>query len=113
MTSYGGGGPTTYAEQQKKRGRKTDPRTMKRIIQAFSPYRSEVVTILAAILLTTLLGLVNPLLISHVFDDAIGKGDVTLLLIYIAIMGAPSFFQALSVWDRPICVNPGIYTQIQ
>src|SRR5215813_7408062 len=86
MMSYGGGNLATYAEQQKKRGHKNDPRTMKRIIQAFSPYRSEVVTILIAILSVSLLGLVPSLLLSHVFDDAIGKGDATLLLIYVAIM---------------------------
>src|SRR5216110_3255915 len=88
MMSYRGGGSAAYAEEQKKRGRKNDPRTMKRIIQALPPYRFEVVTILAAILITTLLGLVGPLLISHVFDDAIQKGNATLLLIYVAIMGA-------------------------
>lgn len=88
MMSYRGGGSAAYAEEQKKRGRKNDPRTMKRIIQALSPYRFEVVTILAAILITTLLGLVGPLLISHVFDDAIQKGNATLLLIYVAIMAA-------------------------
>ena len=106
MTSYGGGGPTTYAEQQKKRGRKTDPRTMKRIIQAFSPYRSEVVTILAAILLTTLLGLVNPLLISHVFDDAISKGDAPLLLIYVAIMAAALILSGIIGIGQARCTPP-------
>jgi ATP-binding cassette subfamily B protein len=88
MMSYRGGDLSTYAEQQKKRGRKTNPHTMKRIIQAFAPYRVEVITIALAILLGSLLGLVPSILISHVFDDAIGKGDVTLLLIYIAIMAA-------------------------
>jgi ATP-binding cassette, subfamily B, bacterial len=88
MIPYGGGGLTTYAEQQKKRGRKNDPRTMKRVIQAFSPYRFELIAILIAILVTSLLGLVPSLLISHVFDDAIGKGDATLLLIYVAFMAA-------------------------
>jgi ATP-binding cassette subfamily B protein len=88
MKSYGGDDPATYAEQQKKRGRKNDPRTMKRIIQAFSSYRYEVLTILVAILVTTLLGLVPSILISRIFDDAIGKGNAPLLLIYVAIMAA-------------------------
>ncbi len=76
----------TYAEAQKKRGRKTDARTVKRVALAFRPYRFQVVLVLSAILLVTLLGLVNPILIAHIFDDAILKGDETLLLIYIAIM---------------------------
>jgi ATP-binding cassette subfamily B protein len=73
---------------QKKRGRKTNPRTMKRVIQAFSPYRSEVITILIAILITSLLDLAPSILISNIFDDAIGKGDGMLLLIYVIIMTA-------------------------
>jgi ATP-binding cassette, subfamily B, bacterial len=79
---------TTYAEEQKKRGRKTDTRTVKRVAQSFHPYRFQVALVLAAILLTTLLGLVNPILIAHVFDDAILKNDKTLLLIYVGIMVA-------------------------
>src|SRR5215472_16220994 len=88
MMSYGGGDLSTNAEQQKKRGRKTNPRTMKRIIQAFAPYRVEVITIALAILMGSLLGLVPSILISYIFDDAISKGNLTLLLIYVAIMFA-------------------------
>src|SRR5579859_6327480 len=89
MMRYGpGGGLVTYAEEQKKRGRKTDARTVKRVTQSFRPYRFQVALVLAAILLTTLLGLVNPILIAHVFDDAILKGNETLLLIYFGIMVA-------------------------
>ncbi len=89
MMLFGPGGSlATNAEEQKRRGRQTYARTVKRVIQAFHPYRFQVALILTAILLTTLLGLVNPILISHIFDDAIGKGDATLLLIYTAIMFA-------------------------
>jgi ATP-binding cassette, subfamily B, bacterial len=88
MTPYKGGDLATHAEEQKKRGRKTDPRTMKRVIAAFSPYRAEVVTILAAILISSLLGLIPSILISYILDDAIGKGNATLLLIYVAVMTA-------------------------
>ncbi len=73
-----------YSKEQKKHGRKNDTHTVKRIIQAFRPYRFQVALVLIVILLTTLLGLVNPLLIARVLDDAIQKGDATLLLIYVA-----------------------------
>lgn len=73
-------------EMQKKSGRKTDAQTVKRVIQAFKPYKFRVLLVLIAILLTTLLGLVNPLLIQRVFDDAILKRDLRLLYIYVAIM---------------------------
>src|SRR6266487_3005515 len=81
-----GGGMAAYAEEQKKRGRKTDTRTLRRVAKAFSPYKFQVVLVLIAIILTTVLGLVNPLLIRYVFDDAIGKGNLKLLFILVIIM---------------------------
>ncbi|MDQ6643965.1 MAG: ABC transporter ATP-binding protein/permease [Chloroflexota bacterium] len=81
-----GGGMAAYAEEQKKRGRKTDARTMQRVTQAFTPYKFQVVLVLIAIILTTVLGLVNPLLIRYIFDDAIGKGNINLLIILVTIM---------------------------
>jgi len=81
-----GGGMAAYAEEQKKRGRKTDTRTLRRVAKAFSPYKFQVVLVLIAIILTTVLGLVNPLLIRYVFDDAIGKGNLKLLIILVIIM---------------------------
>jgi ATP-binding cassette subfamily B protein len=81
-----GGGMATYLEEQKKRGRKTDARTLRRVAQAFSPYKLQTVLVLIAILLTTVLGLVNPFMIQFIFDDAIGKGNVNLLIILVSIM---------------------------
>src|SRR5581483_5024044 len=71
---------------QKKRGRATDVRTVKRVTKAFRPYKFQVILVLIAIIITTLLGLVNPLLIQRIFDDAIGKGNFNLLIIYVVIM---------------------------
>ena len=82
----GGGGMAAYAEEQKKRGRKTDARTVRRIAQAFSPYKFQVVLVLIAIILTTVLGLVNPLLIKYIFDDAITPKKTNLLLIFVGLM---------------------------
>jgi ATP-binding cassette subfamily B protein len=81
-----GGGMAAYAEEQKKRGRKTDVRTVRRVVAAFKPYTFQVVLVFIAIILTTVLGLVNPLLIQRVFDDAIGKRNLNLLIIYVIIM---------------------------
>jgi ATP-binding cassette subfamily B protein len=81
-----GGGMAAYAEEQKKRGRKTDSRTVKRVAQAFSPYKFQIVLVLIAIILTTVLGLVNPFLIQFIFDDAIGKRNLNLLFIFVGIM---------------------------
>ena len=82
----GGGGMTSYLEEQKKRGRKTDARTMRRVAAAFSPYKFQVFLVLIAIILTTVLGLINPLLIRYIFDDAIGKHNLNLLIIFVCIM---------------------------
>jgi ATP-binding cassette subfamily B protein len=81
-----GGGMTAYLEEQKKRGRKTDARTLRRVAQAFSPYKPQIVLVLIAIILTTVLGLVNPFMIQFIFDDAIGKGNAKLLIILVSIM---------------------------
>ncbi|GAC1427004.1 MAG: ABC transporter ATP-binding protein [Ktedonobacteraceae bacterium] len=81
-----GGGMAAYAEEQKKRGRKTDARTVRRIAQAFSPYKFQVVLVLIAIILTTVLGLVNPLLIKFIFDDAITPKRTNLLLLFVGLM---------------------------
>jgi ATP-binding cassette subfamily B protein len=80
------GGLATYVEEQKKHGRTTDAHTVKRIMLAFYPYRFQVVLVLITILITTLLGLVNSLLVPSIVDDAIPRGDATLLFTDVAIM---------------------------
>ena len=72
-----GGGMSAYLEEQQNRGRKTDARTLRRVATAFKPYIPQVVLVLIAILFTTLLGLVNPLLIQRIFDDAIGARNTS------------------------------------
>jgi len=81
-----GGGMSAYLEEQKKRGRKTDAGTLKRVAKAFSPYKFKISIVLIAIILTTVLGLVNPFMIQFIFDDAIGKGNEKLLIILVSIM---------------------------
>ncbi len=80
------GGMQAYLEEQKKRGRKTDSNTLKRVARAFSPYKIQIVIVLFAIILTTVLGLVNPFMIQFIFDDAIGKHNEKLLIILVSIM---------------------------
>jgi ATP-binding cassette, subfamily B, bacterial len=84
----GGGSMAAYLEEQKRRGRKTDSRTLRRVAQSFTPYKFQVALVLIAILFTTVLGLVNPLMISFIFDDAIGKGNTRLLVILVGVMFA-------------------------
>src|SRR5947199_1836388 len=93
--SMRGGQMADYAEEQKKRGRKTDARTVKRVVAAFRPYTPKVILVLIAIIATTLLGLINPILIAHVFDDAIQKGNIKLLIIYVIIMFITPIFSGI------------------
>src|SRR5436305_14245445 len=81
-----GGSMAEYAEEQKRRGRKTDAQTVRRVARAFNPYKVQIILVLIAILLTTVLGLVNPLLIQRIFDDGIQKRNVNLLILYVSIM---------------------------
>ncbi len=100
----GGGrrsGMATYLEEQRKRGRQTDVRTLRRVAQAFKPYKLQVVLVLLAILLTTGLGVINPLMIQRVFDDAIVKRDFRRLLIDVAIMVVvPIVSGLIGVWQN-------------
>src|SRR5260221_2539658 len=90
----------TYVQEQKKRGRKTDSRTVRRVAEAFSPYKFQIVLVLIAIILTTVLGLVNPFLIQFIFDDAIGKRNLNLLVILVSIMIVMPFVTGLiGVWQ--------------
>lgn len=82
-------------EEQKKRGRKTDAHTVRRVAASFKPYKAQVVLVLIAIIFTTVLGLVNPLMIKLIFDDAIGKGNLNLLIIFVLIMAVTPIFTGI------------------
>src|SRR6266487_757936 len=81
-----GGGMSAYLEEQKNRGRKTDARTLRLVAVAFKPYLFQVILVLITIALTSGLGLVNPLLIQRIFDDAIGAHNTSRLILYVVIM---------------------------
>jgi ATP-binding cassette, subfamily B, bacterial len=66
-------------------------RLVKRIVHLFRPYRGRTALILVSILVTSGLGIVNPLLIQVVFDDALfpaGGPDLGLLYTLVAVMVA-------------------------
>ncbi len=61
-------------------------RTIRRIVAFFQPYRFQVGVVLVAILATSLIGLVNPILLKLLIDDAIPKRDWFLLNLYVGLM---------------------------
>ena len=81
------------------------PGTFRRIVATFKPYRRQVTLVGILILVTSGLGLINPLLIKVVLDDAIFGGGTTeerreLLFVVVGIMIAtPIVTGALGLWQ--------------
>src|SRR5690349_17587844 len=63
--------------------------TSRRVVPLFRPYRAKVAAVVALILVTSTIGIINPLLIQAVFNDALfvpGGPDLQLLVILVSIM---------------------------
>jgi ATP-binding cassette subfamily B protein len=61
-------------------------RTATRIARFFVPYKSEVLVVFGAILLTSGLGVINPILLKLLIDNAIGHLDFGLLNLFVGLM---------------------------
>src|SRR3954462_4256744 len=61
-------------------------RTVRKILVFFEPYRLQVVIVLSAIVATSLIGLINPLLLGLLLDQVIIGGDYTNLNLYVGLM---------------------------
>jgi ATP-binding cassette subfamily B protein len=61
-------------------------RTLRKIAAFFRPYRARVVVVLAAILLTSFIGLINPILLKLLIDIAIPQRDWGLLNLFVGLM---------------------------
>jgi len=61
-------------------------RTVRRIVAFFRPYRLQVAVVVVAILATSLLGLVNPILLKLLIDDALPNRDFGRLNLYVGLM---------------------------
>jgi ATP-binding cassette subfamily B protein len=81
------------------------PGTFRRIVRTFKPYRAQVLLVAALILVTSGLGLINPLLIKVVFSNVIlGEGPqgerLRLLVVVVAAMIAtPIVSGVLGLWQ--------------
>jgi ATP-binding cassette, subfamily B, bacterial len=73
-------------ENAPKRTRQQDRETMRRVVRIFRPYRQQVALVAVAIFASSLVGLVNPLLLKLIIDDAIGNRDLQRLHIYVGLM---------------------------
>jgi len=61
-------------------------RTARRIVAFFAPYRAQVVIVLVAILATSFLGLVNPILLKLLIDEVITGRKFDRLNLYVGLM---------------------------
>ena len=82
----GGGGRGSSGEDYAPIPPERRGRTLRRIVAFFRPYRLQVVVVMAAILLTSGLGLVNPILLKLLIDDAIPSLDFGRLNLYVGLM---------------------------
>jgi len=60
--------------------------TIRRILVFFTPYRGQIAVVLAAILLTSFIGLINPYLLKLLIDVAIPGRDWGLLNLFVGLM---------------------------
>jgi ATP-binding cassette, subfamily B, bacterial len=83
----GGRGPFgSSAEPPRPIPKERRGRTIRRIAGFFRPYRARISVVLGAILLTSLIGLVNPLLLKLLIDVAIPHLDFGLLNLFVGLM---------------------------
>ena len=74
-------GPEYESVPPERRGR-----TLRRIVAFFRPYRGRVAIVVVAILATSLLGLINPILLKLLIDDALPNKDFGRLNLYVGLM---------------------------
>ena len=61
-------------------------RTIRRMVGFFRPYKLQVAVVLVAILATSLIGLINPLLLKQLIDVAIPEENWLLLNLFVGLM---------------------------
>jgi ATP-binding cassette subfamily B protein len=89
--SFTGGGRHPFADSTMRDSPPHVPRerryqTARKIVAFFVPYRTEVLVVLGAILLTSCLGVINPILLKLLIDVAIGHLDFELLNLFVILM---------------------------
>jgi ATP-binding cassette subfamily B protein len=80
---WGGFGATAPGETVPKERR---GRTIRRIVAFFKPYKARVAIVLSAIVLTSFIGLINPILLKLLIDVAIPQRDFGLLNLFVGLM---------------------------
>jgi ATP-binding cassette subfamily B protein len=96
MRGYWGGGEGPDLTARPGSG----PRTFRRILGFFSPYRGRLWVISALIVLTVSIGVVNPILLKLVIDNLLGPKDLGLLYLQCGLMIVlPIISSLIGVWQ--------------
>jgi ATP-binding cassette, subfamily B, bacterial len=96
MRGYWGGGEGPNLAARPGSG----PRTFRRILGFFRPYRGRLGLISALIVLTVSIGVVNPILLKLVIDNLLGPKDVGLLYLQCGLMIVlPIISSLIGVWQ--------------
>ncbi|MGH2501498.1 MAG: ABC transporter ATP-binding protein, partial [Ktedonobacterales bacterium] len=88
----GGAGAGRYRRLMKSSGfdeqpaRKADARTVRRVAASFKPYTREVVVVLGAIALVSVLGLINPYMLKFSISIGFGQANFPALAFFVAVM---------------------------
>jgi len=77
---------STMTQDQPPIPRERRRRTAGKIVRFFVPYKAEVLVVLVAIVLTSFLGVINPILLKLLIDVAIGHSDLGLLYLFVILM---------------------------
>jgi len=86
MGGGAGFGRAMRAERQPSLPPELRRRTARRIVAFFEPYRAQVVVVLVAILTTSFLGLINPILLKLLIDEVITGRNFDRLNLYVGLM---------------------------
>ncbi len=96
MRGYWGGGEGPNLTARPGSG----PRTFRRIVGFFQPYRGRLSVISALIVLTVSIGVVNPILLKLVIDNLLGPKDLGLLWLQCGLMIVlPIVSSLIGVWQ--------------
>ncbi len=104
-----GGGWWSYLRYDETKGRPHVSRGLLRRVLAYArPYRAYVLLILLAIAVTSLLGLIPPLLYRDLIDNVLPQGDVSRLnLLALAMIGIPLIDGLIGVGQRYLSARMG------
>jgi ATP-binding cassette subfamily B protein len=89
--SISGGGRRRFAASTMRDDRPPVPRerrwsTARKVVDFFVPYKAQILVVLGAILVTSFLGVINPILLKLLIDVAIKKLDFGLLNLFVVLM---------------------------